>query len=559
MMKIAPGHLKRYRQITRLLWKYGRSDLVKHMGHDDGFEPDPVEASAGGIAPEQLADDLEAMGPTYVKLGQVLAGRPDLLPESYVKALTRLQDNVKPFPFSEVEATVAAELGVRLSKVFSRFDPEPVAAASLGQVHRAALRDGRPVVVKVQRPGIQPQIAEDFEVLDQIASFLDEHTETGRRFGFGGVVEEFRTTIREELNYEREAQNLKQLGENLREFTLLRVPQPYPDFCSRTVLTMEFVQGRKITALTPLARLDLDGAALCEELFRAYLKQVLVDGLFHADPHAGNVFITERGRLALLDLGMVGHTTAGMQESLLKVLLAVSEGNGDEAAELVLRMSQKLAGFDQAEFRRRIARLVATRRDQGLEQMRVGRSLLDVSADARASRLVVPGELTLLGKTLLQLDEVCRILDPSFEPNASIHRNVNELMAQRMRKDLSKGSFFSSMLELKQFATGFPSKINRIMDAVANAELEVRVRTIDAPTLLRGMQKIANRITAGMVLASLIVGASLLMRVDTPFRILGYPGFAMLCFLGAAAGGVWLVLSVMLQDQKDEGKPPHPK
>ncbi len=548
-MKFSVPHLKRYKQIASLLWKYGRGDLVQKMDLGEVGDLKQQGEPAADVTPDQLADDLEAMGPTYIKLGQVLAGRPDLLPAPYRKALERLQDRVKPFDGAEAQAIVAEELGARLSKAFSRFDPVPVAAASLGQVHAAALRDGREVVVKVQRPGIRAQIGEDFEVLGEIAEFFDQHTEAGRRFRFRSVLQEFRLTIEQELNYENEAQNLVTVGRNLQEFGLITVPQPVPDYSTRNVLTMDFVQGRKITSLTPLARLDVDGAVLVEELFKAYLKQVLVDGIFHADPHPGNVFLTEDHRIALLDLGMVGHTAPGMQENLLRLLLAVSEGRGEDAAEIVVHMSEKLETFDAPEFRRRISEMVVLRRDQGLERIKVGQSLLDVSTHARDNGLFVPSELSLLGKTLLQLDEVGRILDPTFDPNASIRRNVTSLMTRRMKLDLTRGNVFNSLLELKDFTTQLPGRLNRVLDAVTNAEIEVKVRTVDAKLMLDGMQKIANRIATGLVLAALIVGAALLMRVETSFRLWGYPGLAILCFLAAAAGGFWLLISIFLKDR----------
>ncbi len=571
-MKISANHLKRYRQITALLWKYGRSDLAKHISTEEGFglnqepkEPTPTDAGAEGevgeaspaaaqTSPEQLANDLEAMGPTYVKIGQVLAGRPDLLPEAYMKGLERLQDNVKPFSYDEVEQIVMAELGVRISKAFSRFDVEPVAAASLGQVHRAALRDGREVVVKVQRPGIRQQIAEDFEVLEQIATFLDNHTAIGRRHRFVVILQEFRLTIQQELNYEREAHNLVTLGKNLKEFKRIQVPQPVPDYYTRSILTMEEVTGQKISDLGPVARLELKGGPLAEELFKAYLQQVLVDGLFHADPHPGNVFITNDGRVALIDLGMVGHTAPAMQENLLKILLAISEGNGEAAAEIAIRMSEKLEEFDATEFRRRISQLVALQRDQGLAELNVGRSLLEVSGIAQANGLIVPSELVLLGKTMLQLDEVGRILDPTFDTNASIRRNVADLMSRRLRKDLTQGNIYSSLLEMKDFTTGLPTRLNRIMDAVTNSELEVRVKATDAKLVMDGMQKIANRITMGVVLAGLIVGASLLARISSSFQLFGYPGLAILCFIAAAIGGFWLVISIFVSDYKTRKK-----
>jgi predicted unusual protein kinase regulating ubiquinone biosynthesis (AarF/ABC1/UbiB family) len=556
---LSANHLKRYKEICLLLWKYGRSDLVQQMGADDSIDAAEMKAlGPGEVAPAQLADDLEAMGPTYVKLGQVLASRPDLLPEAYLKALARLQDKVKPFSYSEVEQIVTTELGVRISKAFSSFDPKPIAAASLGQVHSAALRDGRLVVVKVQRPGIAKQIAEDFEVLAQIAEFVDEYTELGRRHRFLSMLEELRITIQQELNYEREAQNLVTVAKNLEEFELIQVPQPVQDYSTRRVLTMDYVRGRKITSLGPLASLEMEGAPLAEELFRAYLKQVLVDGIFHADPHPGNVFVTSDNRIALLDLGMVGHTTPGMQEHLLKILLAISEGKSDDAAEVAIRISRATEEFDSTEFRRRIGQLLVLHQEQGLQQLNVGKTLLQVSRIAAENGLFVPSALTLLGKTLLQLDEVGRILDPAFDTSASVRRNVTQIMSQRMGKDASQGSILSSLLEMKDFVTGLPARINKILDAISNAELEVKVRALDAKLVMEGLQKIANRITTGIILGALIVGASLLMRVETAFRIFGYPGFAMMFFLAAAAGGFWLVIGIFVQDHRSEKKASRP-
>jgi ubiquinone biosynthesis protein len=549
-MKLSANHLKRYRQIAAILWKYGRSDMVRQMSVHEAFEPQATNETDKEANPAQLADDLEAMGPTYVKIGQVLAGRSDLLPESYRIALARLQDKVKPFPYEDVERIVLAELGARISKAFSRFDIEPIAAASLGQVHRAALRDGREVVVKVQRPEIRHQIADDFDVLAEIARFMDEHTDAGQRYRFSSVLGEFRTAIHEELNYEHEAHNLIAVGANLKEFKLILVPQPVLDYSTRSVLTMDYVAGHKITSLGPLAQMDIDGASLAEELFRAYLKQILVDGLFHADPHPGNVFVTNDGRIALLDLGMVGHTGRAMQEHLLKILLAVSDGKGEEAAEVVVRISEKTEAFDMQAFRHQISQLVATRLNQGLRDMNVGKSLMEVSRYARENGLIVPSELTLLGKTLLELDDVGRILDPAFDPNASIRRNAAEITIGRLGRETTQGNAVNALLEMKEFTLNLPSRLNRIMDAVANAELEVKVRAPDSKMIVEGIEKVANRITNGLILAALIIGAALLMRVDTSWHLFGYPGFAMLVFLAAVVSAAVLLYNIAAQDRR---------
>jgi ubiquinone biosynthesis protein len=548
-------HLKRYVEIGRLLVKYGRSDLVRDAGIDDllreeGANGTPVPDERAG--PDELAADLERLGPTYIKLGQLLSTRADLLPPAYVEALSRLQDDVAPFPYAEVERIVTEELGVRMSRAFADFDPEPLAAASLGQVHRARLRDGTEVAVKVQRPGIRERILTDLDALGDIAEFLDRHTEAGRRYGAEGVLEEFRKTLRSELDYRTEAQNLATLGQNLREFERIVVPCAVADYTTSRVLTMGYVPGRKVTQLSPLARTELDGGVLADDLFRAYLKQILVDGFFHADPHPGNVFVTPDGRIALIDVGMVGRVVPEMQERLLKLLLSVSEGRGEEAADTALRIGTTRVGIDEDGFTRAVSSLVAGMQGATARQIQVGRIVMEMTRMAAENGLLLPPELSTLGKTLFALDQVGRTLDPDFDPNAAIRRHAAEIMQQRMLKQASPGAMFSTLLETNELVQRLPGRVNAILDNLAENEFRVRVDAIDETHLMAGLQKIANRITLGLVLAALIVGAAMLMQVETTFRILGYPGLAMLLFLAAVVGGVLLVFNIVLHDEKAE-------
>ena len=548
-LSLKPDHLKRYKDIALLFMKYGRSDLVKGSGLDAALaDEDPVAEEAVPEAGE-FAADLERRGPTFIKLGQLLSTRADLLPPAYLEELTRLQDKVEPFSFAEVERIVSSELGVRLSKAFARFDSAPVASASLGQVHRAQLRDGREVVVKVQRPDIRERIVQDFDALEEVSAFIDRRTETGKRYEFGTMVGELRKSLLRELDYREEANNLLALGENLKDFRLLVIPEPVLDYTTSRVLTMEYVRGKKITELSPLGRIDLDGARLAEQLFRAYLQQILVDGLFHADPHPGNIFLTDDRRVALLDLGMVARVGSAFQENLLRLLLAISEGRGEEAAEISINMGEPKEGFAETDFRRRVADLVVRHTGADLTKIDAGQVVLEITRISADTNFRLPPEFTMIAKTLLNLDQVVYTLEPGFDPNAVIRRYATEIMQERVLKALAPGNLLTNVLDLKEFAEKLPSRVNKILDAAGNNELEFKVDALDEKVLMEGLQKVANRITLGLVIAAMIVGASLLMRVETSFRILGYPAIAMLFFLFAGLAGVWLIFVILFHDE----------
>jgi ubiquinone biosynthesis protein len=526
--------LSRYASVAKILVKYGRN------APDANDEPD---------APERLAHDLEQLGPTFIKLGQLLSTRADLLPPAYLEALSRLQDEIEPFPFEDVQRILEEDLGVRLSKAFSVFEERPLAAASLGQVHRAALRDGRIVAVKVQRPGVADTVVKDLEALDEIARFLDARTDAGRRYDLCGMVDEFRAAITQELDYVREADHLRLLGKNLEEFKLIIVPQPVDGYTSTRVLTMDYVSGTKVTAISPLVKVDLERDVLADTLVQAYLKQIVLDGVFHADPHPGNVLVTDDGLLALIDLGMIGRISPQMQERLLKLLLAVSEGRGEDAAEVAITLGEKLPEFNDAGFRRDISTLVGRIGHQNVGQFQIGRVFLDLSQMINANAMRAPAELTLLGKTLLNLDEVARALDPQLDVNEAIRRNGVELMTRRMKGAVSSGGVLSAVLEAKEFAEKLPGRVNRVLDALAASELKLKVEVIDDGAIIEGLQKVANRITHGLILAALIVSAAMVMRVDSSFRILGYPGFAMILFALAGIGTSYLALQILRHDR----------
>lgn len=549
-ISLRPDHLKRYSQVARLLVRHGRADLIRDAGLEELIGDEPVAERPGDEErAEALCDDLEALGPTFIKVGQLLSTRVDLLPLSYTEVLERLQDDVEPFPFVEAVKIVEEELGTRISKAFDTFEETPLAAASLGQVHRATLRDGRRVAVKVQRPGVREQVIDDLAVMQELAQTLAQFTDAGRRYGLERAAAEIRRTLLQELDYRLEADNLATLRRNLTGHERIIIPRPILDYSTSRVLTMDYVEGRKITAVSPMARMEVDGEGLANALFDAYLQQIVVDGFFHADPHPGNVFLTADGKIALIDVGMVGRIGPELQDQLTRLLLALGEQRGEETAQLIISISDRQADADRSSFERGITELVNTHGGSSAERLQIGRVMMAGARLAAECGYVVPAQLTMLGKTLLNLDQVGRTLDPEFEPDAAIRRNASELLRQRMLKNASPGSILSNVLEMNEFAQRLPGRLNRVLDSIAYREVEVQVRITNETVIMSGLQKVANRIASGVVLAALIIGAAMMMRVETSFRILGYPGVAMLLFLAAVVGGVLLLVDIRRNDR----------
>jgi predicted unusual protein kinase regulating ubiquinone biosynthesis (AarF/ABC1/UbiB family) len=302
--------------------------------------------------------------------------------------------------------------------------------------------------------------------------------------------------------------------------------------------------------------MEIDGPGLARELFRAYLKQILLDGLVHADPHPGNVILTDDDRIALLDLGMVTRLLPGFRDNLLRLLLAISEGRGEEAAETAIRMGEAKSRFNKSEFTSRVAELVAEHADSNLSRLDSGQVALEITKISADCWFRLPSEFTMVAKALLNLDRVVFTLDPTFEPSAVIRQRATEVLQRNLMQSIAPGNIIGSVVELKEFVEKFPGRVNKILDTIGNNELKINVDAIDEKVVVEGLQKVANRISLGLVLAALIVGASMLMRIETSFHILGYPGFAMIFFLLAAIAGIGLIITIIMTDIKARKKKP---
>jgi predicted unusual protein kinase regulating ubiquinone biosynthesis (AarF/ABC1/UbiB family) len=535
--------------ITAFLVKHRSSPVFQGPGggHAPGVAIDPAEA-------EQFTKDLEALGPTFVKIGQMLSTRPDLVPPEYLAALTRLQDQAAPADLQEIEAQIVRELGAPINKLFAEFDPDPLGTASFAQVHAAVLHSGRKVAVKVQRPDLVPAIEADMATLRNLIGSLGLVSKVGQRLGFREWLEEFRTTMLAELDYLQEANNLETFRTRLEPYERISVPAPVWDYTTRLVLTMGRAEGIRVTEIPDVLRTEVDLVPLAGELGKAYLDQIFVHGLIHADPHPGNVVLTRDQHLVLLDLGMVGHVPPRMRDQLLKLILATVEGRGEQVAETLMHMGTRLEDFDEPRFSRETGRMVARFSNSTVRTDSEGGFLLQLVRIGGECGLRPPAELTLLGKTLLNLEDVLLALDRTMSMRDVLQGHLAELFRARTRASLDIGRLATDALEMQELIRESPQRLSVLLRTLADNRFKVNIAGLEESHLIESMQKIANRITVGIIAAAMIVGAALIMDVPTPQRLFGYPALALVMFLIAAGLGAALVGSILLGDRKARPK-----
>jgi predicted unusual protein kinase regulating ubiquinone biosynthesis (AarF/ABC1/UbiB family) len=383
--------------------------------------------------------------------------------------------------------------------------------------------------------------------LARIAAVADRGTDLGRTYGFARLLREFERSLQLELDYQREARNLVRFSGLTSAYDLLVVPEPVLGLTSGRVLTMDFIEGRKVTDVGPLGLLDLDTTPIVEQLFAAYLKTMLGEGFLHADPHPGNLLITPEGRLAILDLGMVTTVPPRIQQKVVRLLVAIGDDNGEQAARVLAEMGHPLEHYDAIAFRDDITHLVSDAIAEGPD-LQTGRVLVELSRVSGAHGLRPPPEMSMVGKALLNLDQTTMHLDPDFVPAEAIRENLPHILRGGLHT--SSGDLVTAALDAKEFTSQLPRRANRILDSLAEGELRLRVDTIDEERLHMVLQRLANRVTLGIVIGATILGASLLMQVPTDNRILGYPAIAIVLFTAAILGGAALATWIVVTDRK---------
>lgn len=546
-------NLKHYNDIIWLIYKYGQKDMLTNFSLELNLPQVLKERGAERGKADELVKDLEKLGPFYVKIGQILASEIQLLPPEYDEALQKLQDKAKPMPYDDVEKVIREELGHPPEKIFKSFNRKSLSAASLGQVHVAELHSKKKVAVKIQRRNIQEPILEQLDTLGQICHFIDEHTEAGKKYQILEKYENLKRIFLNELDYLKEAENLKIIHDNLKEFEHLIIPQPIDDYTTSRVLTMDFIPGEKITELATVEKIEADSGFLAEELFQAFLKQILFDGFFQMDPHPGNVYLTyfeEKPHLALFDMGMVAQVPFQMQGQLIQCLIALSDQKELEVSNILTSLGKKTSIFDEFAFRTKVAEVMGHLRSRNISQIPLGKVVLQLSYVAADNGLWLPIQFSTLGKTLLSLSPVLKALDPNFNPQEKLKEIAPQLVNKRMSQQLNLRSFFGSFLEGVDFLQHLPNRLNDLFDLLKNSDYQLKVRFLESEAIARNFEKIANRITMGLLLAALVISASLLMQVDTSFKLFGYPGLAMIMYLLASAGSIALLATIFWNDRK---------
>lgn len=536
--------LTRAASITAFLLRYRNSPVFGRT------------ASTAEHSPEQareFVEALERMGPLFVKLGQMLAGRYGEIPAVYVEALARLQDRSEPEHFAVIEAVIEQELRMPSRAMFKSIDSEPIGSASLGQVHRGCLRNGREVAIKVQKPQVALRMHEDLEALRGLLDASSTVQSLSNQLGLRDWLDEFSTSIDAELDYLLEAGNLVAFSRQLGRFPALRLPTPVWECCTSRVLVMDRLHGIRVDAIPPLRRpgAGLDG--LAAQLGEAFLEQVMLHGFIHADLHAGNVLLTEDNQLAIFDVGMVCYLPPRLRIQLHRLVEAGLHGRGEAVSETYAHLCGRLENFDEPRFQQDVSRLVG-RYALGSDHLRrEGAFVLDLVAIGARRGLRPPTEIVMLGKALLTLEGVIRCLAPELSLRQLIETRLPEL-ARRRSTDLlglsGNASPWNELGEMSDLIRHSPRRLSQLLHTLAENRLKMQVVGLGDPILVEGVQKVANRISTGVIAAALIVAAALVMHASASTGRSSYPLLAVVMLAIAAVLGLALLTGSALWDRR---------
>ncbi|MGD1972165.1 MAG: AarF/UbiB family protein [Desulfobacterales bacterium] len=545
-------HLNRYRQILAILFKYGFGDLLDRLSIDQyigaGLQAisrkraDRVEKLT---RPQRLRMAFEELGPTYIKLGQILSTRPDLVPADYLDELARLQDEVPPFPFEDVKAVIESEFGIPAEEIFDQLDEQPLASASIGQVHKARIKDGEAVAVKFQRPGIQKVIEVDLEIMLHLATLAERHIKEFEIHRPVKIVEEFARTLEKEIDYQIEATNMERIARRFLKIPYVYIPAVFREFSTSRVLTTELIEGIKVSKIEEFAKAGLDQKVIADRIVGLVLKQAFDHGFFHADPHPGNIFILADNVICLVDYGMMGLVDRATREAFVDLIDSVVHQQEVKTTQVLLSLTDWDEEPDIRALEREVADFMGRHFHKPLKDMEIGKLLQDLLQLTMRFRLRLPPDIFLMIKALSYVEGVGRKLDPEFDLIAHASPFIQQVKLERFAPERISSDVYDMMSRLLQFLQQFPKDLMDLTGMIRQQRLGLQLEHKGLETVLATQDQTSNRISFAIIIAALIIGSALIVISKIPPLVFGISLIGIIGYLVAAIMGLWLLVAII--------------
>lgn len=545
-------HLNRYRQILQVLFRYGFGDFVDTLKIEQYLEiglqmisrkrREQIEKLTRA---ERARMALEELGPTFVKLGQILSTRPDLIPLEYIQELSRLQDHVPSFPYDDVREIIRSETGKFPEEIFQHFEKTPLAAASIGQVHKAQLEDADEVVVKVQRPGIRRIIEVDLEIMLHLAALMERHLEEVQVLRPTRIVEEFARTLEREINYTTEASHIERFARQFIDDETVVVPAVFREITTERILTMEYIEGIKASEIDRLRQDGYDLQEIARRGANLIMKQIFVYGFFHADPHPGNIFILPNNVVCYLDFGMMGRVSRQEREDFSDLVMQIVRRDERRIVDAMLKLTYYDEEPDRDQVERDLAEFIDQHLYGSLKQLEVGRLLQRLLEIVTRHRLCLKPDLFLMLKALSTVEGLGRVLDPDFEITKHAEPFIRYIQLSRLNPKKIAGDMIDSGTELVHLLREIPGEVRAILKQAREGKLTIEFEHRGLEPMLSTHDRISNRIAFAIVLASLVIGSSLIALSDIPPKWHEIPIIGLAGFIVAGVMGFWLLVSIL--------------
>jgi ubiquinone biosynthesis protein len=549
-------NVNRAKEIINVFLKYGFGRIIDQI-HFQRFIPLRTRiktfgqwpALKGPTVPQRLRMAFSELGPTFIKLGQLLSARPDLITKPFADEFKRLQDEVPPFPAPEAKKIIEEETKRSVDKVFLTFDDTPLAAASIAQVHHATLLDGSEVIIKVQRPDIQEQIDADISILSTVANLLDRYVAESRFFNPRGIVEEFSRTIRKELNFAEEARNCERFRKNFEGSPDIYIPGVYGEFVTEKVLVMEKIRGVRIDDTAGIQAMGLDRSQLARKGVNAYFKQILEDGFFHADPHPGNIFVMSDGKIGLMDFGIIGRVSPELREIIANTLLALINKDFDKLVDQYIELGYVPEELDLGNFRKEfkadISDFLEPLYGLTLKELNFAEYVDTITHLSLKHNMKIPSDLLLINKAMLIVENICRELDPEFDFISAAEPYAAKLVKQRISPSWIYEKARKNVAEVADFAVLFPKQMRQIIRKLLRDDIHMKLTHIGLDKLIRDMDRSSNRIAFSMVVSAIILSSAIMHATGVGPKIFGMSVLANISFIVAFFLGIWLLISII--------------